>query len=112
MRRLVLACAACRLSPRGRRAQAELARLTKEGDVRKAWAATMGMLAPGPLRFPVRGLGWLAGRSFAVDDPSDMLITIAAEDSFDAEPDLHRVQRPPWCWEEPPIPGTRRIFSG
>ncbi len=34
----------------------------------------------------------LAG--FAVDDPSDMLITIAAEDSFDAEPGLARVQAP------------------
>jgi pimeloyl-ACP methyl ester carboxylesterase len=29
-----------------------------------------------------------------VDDPSDMLVTIAAEDSFDAEPWLGRVQAP------------------
>jgi hypothetical protein len=46
------------------------------------------------MRHPARGLGWLAGRSFAVNDPADMLITIAAEDSFDAEPDLHRVSAP------------------
>jgi pimeloyl-ACP methyl ester carboxylesterase len=94
VKRLVLASAACRLSPRGRHAQAELARLTREGNARRAWAVMMGTLAPSPVRYPARGLGWLIGGSFAVDDPSDMLITIAAENSFDAEPDLHRVQAP------------------
>ena len=92
VRRLVLAAAACRLSPRGREAQAELARMTSEGDVRRGWALMMETLAARPFRYPARGLGWLAGSSFAVDDPADMLITIAAEDGFDAEPDLHRVQ--------------------
>lgn len=92
VKRLVVASAACRLSPAGRRTQAEFARLTTEGDVRRAWANLTGMVAPGLLRPPLWGLGWLAGRSLAVDDPADMLITVAAEDSFDAEPGLHRVQ--------------------
>ena len=94
VRRLVLAPGACRLSPRGREAQAELARLTKEGDLRRAWAPIMEMLVTGPLRYPARGLGWLTGRSFSVDDPTDMLITIEAEDAFDAEADLRRVRAP------------------
>lgn len=94
VQRLVLAPAACRLSPQGRQAQAELARLTKKGEIRRGWALMMDMLAANYLRYPARGLGWLAGSSFAVDDPSDMLITIEAEDAFDAEPDLHRVQAP------------------
>lgn len=37
-RRLVLASAACRLSPTGRRVQGELARRTEAGDGRRAWA--------------------------------------------------------------------------
>ncbi|HLM22034.1 MAG TPA: alpha/beta hydrolase [Propionibacteriaceae bacterium] len=94
VKRLVLVAAACRLSPRGRQIQAEVARLTKDGDVRRAWALMMGTLAPGLLRYPARGLGWLAGRRFTAENPADMLITIAAEDAFDAEPDLHRVQAP------------------
>ncbi len=34
------------------------------------------------------------GRNFKVDDPSDMLIMIAAADPIDAEPDLSPVQAP------------------
>ena len=34
------------------------------------------------------------GSTFKVDDPSDMLTMIAAEDSFDVEPELSRVQAP------------------
>ena len=94
VRRLVLAPGACRLSPRGRQVQAELARLTKSGDLRRGWALMTGMLPAKTLRYPARGLGWLTGPSFAAEDPSDMLITIEAEDAFDAEPDLHRVQAP------------------
>lgn len=94
VRRLVLASAACRLSPYARQVQAEVARLTREGHPRRASAHMMETLAPGPLAYPARGLGWLAGGGFDVDDPTDMLVTISAEDSFDAEPDLHRVKAP------------------
>jgi pimeloyl-ACP methyl ester carboxylesterase len=94
VRRMVLTAAACRLSPHGRQMQAEVARLTKEGDERRASAVLTGELAPRPLAYPARGLGWLMGGVFAATDPSDMLITIAAEDSFDAEPELTRVQAP------------------
>jgi pimeloyl-ACP methyl ester carboxylesterase len=92
VRRLVLAAAACRLGPVGRDLQSRVASLISAGNERAAWGIVLAALAPRPLRYPARGLGWVAGRSFAVDDPSDMLVTIAAEDSFDAEPGLGRVQ--------------------
>jgi pimeloyl-ACP methyl ester carboxylesterase len=94
VRRLVLQAAACRLAPRGRHAQAEVARLTKEGDHRGAWAQMAAVGAPRALRNPARALAWLAGPSMSAEDPSDMLIVIAAEDGFDAEPDLSRVAAP------------------
>jgi pimeloyl-ACP methyl ester carboxylesterase len=90
--RMVVAAAACRLSEYGRRLQLEVARLTRDGDGRGASATVVGALAPRPLGPLGRGLGWLMGGSFAADDPSDMLTTIEAEDSFDAEPGLARVQ--------------------
>ena len=94
VQRMVVAAAACRLSDYGRWAQAELARLTKEGKSRQASAFLLGALAEPPLRRPAKGVGWLIGGSLAADDPDDMLHTIAAEDSFDVEPDLTRVQAP------------------
>jgi pimeloyl-ACP methyl ester carboxylesterase len=94
VRRLVIAAAACRLSPYGRRAQAELARLTRARDPRRAGALMAGLLAPGLAQYPARGLGWLAGPVLAVDDPSDLLATIAAEDAFDVEADLPKVTAP------------------
>jgi pimeloyl-ACP methyl ester carboxylesterase len=39
-------------------------------------------------------LGWLLGTSQRVEDPSDMLATVAAEDVFDAAPELHRITAP------------------
>lgn len=94
VRRLALQASACRLSPHGRHIQAELARLTKEGDHRRAWAQLAEAAAPRTLRYPARALAWLAGPSMSAGDPSDMLITIAAEDQFDAEPHLERVSAP------------------
>jgi len=94
VRRLVLAAAACRLGPDGRELQARLASLVREGNPRAAWGTALEALAPRPLGYAARGLGWMVGGAFAVDDPSDMLVTIAAEDSFDAEPGLGRVRAP------------------
>jgi len=94
VRRLVLQASACRLAPRGRHAQAELARLTNEGDHRRAWAQMAAVGAPRALRYPASALAWLAGPSMSAEDPSDMLIVIAAEDEFDAGPHLGRVAAP------------------
>jgi pimeloyl-ACP methyl ester carboxylesterase len=92
VRRLVVAAAACRLSPHGRQVQAEVGRLVEAGDRRSAVALLTETLAPRPLAYPARGVGWLVGGRFQAD--SDMVATIAAEDSFDVESDLHRVTAP------------------
>jgi pimeloyl-ACP methyl ester carboxylesterase len=94
VQRLVVSAAACTLSERGRRLQAEVLRLTEAGEHRAASALLMENLSRRPLRLPARGFGWLAGGMFATDDPADMLRTILAEDAFDVEPVLDRVQAP------------------
>jgi pimeloyl-ACP methyl ester carboxylesterase len=73
VRRLVLAAAACRLSPPGRLLLAEVARLVTAGDSRRASARAARALAPRPLRYPAGSLAWLAN-SLAVANPADMLI--------------------------------------
>lgn len=93
VRRLVLAAAACRLSPAGRAVMAEVARLTEAGDVRAAAAAMVAAGTPPRMRLFARPAGWVMGQ-FAPSDQSDMLVTIAAEDVFDAEPHLDRVTAP------------------
>ena len=93
IRRLVLAAAACRLSPSGRRLLAETARLVKAGDPRRASALVARALAPRPLRYLAGALSWLAD-SLAAGNPADMLITNAAAVAFDAGPELHRVLAP------------------
>ena len=93
VRRLVLAAAACRLSPAGHQLLAQVARLVKAGDSRQASALVARALAPRPLRCPAAALAWLAD-SLAAGNPADMLITNAAAAAFDAEPELHRVRAP------------------
>ena len=94
VRRMVVAAAACRLNPQALAVMTEVARLTEAGDGRRAMALLMETMAPGPLAYPARGMGWLAGSSFAGDDPSDQVVTIRAENAFDAEPRLHSIQAP------------------
>lgn len=91
VRRLVVVAAAYRLGPLGRELQAEPARLTRAGDAAAGWAKLMAAMAPAPLRGPIRPLARLVGRSMATADPSDMLVTLDAEDVFDVEADLPRV---------------------
>ena len=94
VRRLVVSAAACRLSEDGRRMQAEMARLTRAGDSRGVGSLLLGEMAPRPLALPARAVGWLAGRMFATEDPSDTLVVLAAEDSFDVEAGLGRLTAP------------------
>jgi pimeloyl-ACP methyl ester carboxylesterase len=95
VRRLVLAATACRLSPYGREVQRRFAKLIKDGRPRRAYAT----LGPALAATPAGGRGfaalmWLFGGSQRTDDPSDMLVTVAAEDAFDASPRLHRITAP------------------
>jgi pimeloyl-ACP methyl ester carboxylesterase len=95
VRRLVLAATACRLSPHGREVQRRFAELIEGGRPRRAYAAlgpALAATAAGGRAFAA--LMWLFGASQRVDDPSDMLVTVAAEDAFDASPELGRITAP------------------
>jgi pimeloyl-ACP methyl ester carboxylesterase len=95
VRRLVLAATACRLLPHGREVQRRFAELTTEGRPRRAYAAlgpTLAATAIGGRAFAA--LMWLFGASQRAEDPSDMLVTVAAEDTFDASSQLHRITAP------------------
>jgi pimeloyl-ACP methyl ester carboxylesterase len=93
VRRLVLAAAACRLSPSGRALMAEVARLTEAGDRRAATALVAGAATKPALGVLTRRAGWVMG-GFTPEDQSDMLAVIAAEDAFDVEQQLDRVTAP------------------
>jgi pimeloyl-ACP methyl ester carboxylesterase len=94
VRRLVVVAAAYRLGPRGRALQAEMARLIRAGEPREAWASMMTAMLPGRLRGPARPLSRLAAGPMIPDDPTDLLVTLDAEDAFDVEADLPRVTAP------------------
>lgn len=100
VRRLVLAATACRLSPHGREVQRRYAELIRQGRPRRAYAALGPALAAtvaGGRAFAA--LMWLVGGSQRVEDPSDMLVTVAVEDTFDVCPS---------CTASPPRPYGRR----
>lgn len=92
--RLVLGCAAMRLGPQGRRVQRTLADLTRAGRPRAAWAglasALTGTVVTRALMTPVL---WLGGGPTG-DAAADLLVTIEAEDAFDAEARLSEVRAP------------------
>lgn len=94
VRRMVVVASAYRLAPRGRALQAEMARLIRAGDPRTAWALLMTGMLPGPLRAPVGPLSKLAAGAWVPADPTDMLVTLDAEDAFDVGADLPRVTAP------------------
>lgn len=94
VRRMVLAGAACRFSPYGRKVNAEMARLTAAGNHRRAMAIAVGPMVSGPVRYPVRALAWAFAPLMARGDPADMLVLTEAENGFDAEPGLGRVTAP------------------
>jgi pimeloyl-ACP methyl ester carboxylesterase len=94
VRRLVVTASAYRLGPRGRWLQAEMASLTRARDGREAWAFMMTAQMPSPLRGPLRPLARRAVGSMVPDDPTDMLVTMDAEDVFDVEADLPRISAP------------------
>ena len=89
----MLAAAASRLSPSGRHLLAEVARLVKAGDSRRASALVAQALAPPLLRHPAGALA-LVVNPFVAGNPADMLITNAAVAAFDAEPELPRLRAP------------------
>ena len=94
VRRLVVISAAHRLGARGREVQAEMARLIRAGAPREAWAAVMTAMLPARVRGPARPVARLAVGPMARTDPTDVLVTIDAEDAFDVAADLPRLRAP------------------
>lgn len=92
--RLVLACAAARLSEEGRRRQQRMAELTLAGRPRAAWAQLGPVLAgTPPTRAAIGALLWVMGGP-GPTDAGDMLATIEAEDRFDVTRRLADVRAP------------------
>jgi pimeloyl-ACP methyl ester carboxylesterase len=92
VRALVVVASAYRLGPRGRELQQELARLTRAGDAAGGWAQLMAAMLPRPLRRPTLPRRMVG--SMAPDDPTDLLVTLDAEDAFDVGEQLHRISAP------------------
>jgi len=97
VRHLVVASSACRLGERGRDAQRRVAERARAGDVRGGYWELGRPLVTHPIGQKIAGgLMWALGPYVTGrhDDPSDMIVTIEAEDVFDATPDLHRISAP------------------
>jgi pimeloyl-ACP methyl ester carboxylesterase len=94
VRALVVVASAYRLGPRGRELQQELARRTRAGDGAGGWAQLMTALLPAPLQRPTQPLVRRMVGSMAPDDPTDLLVTLDAEDAFDVGEQLHRISAP------------------
>ena len=106
--RLVLLASAYRLSPYGRAVQRRLADGIAAGRPRRGWAVTGPALAATTAGgWLAAALMWLAGKRMNASDPSDLLITIDAEDHFDAAVDLPRIGAPTLV-----IGGDRDRFYG
>lgn len=94
VRALVVISSAYRLGPGGRQVQQELARLIRAGQGADGWAQLMTAMLPAPLRNPVKPAVRMMMRSMTPEDPTDLLVTLDAEDAFDVGDRLHRVSAP------------------
>lgn len=91
---MVVVASAYRLGPLGRQVQRDLARLTRAGDPAGGFAGLITAMLPAPLQGPLHPLARLMARSMASKDPSDMLVTLDAEDVFDVGEQLDRITAP------------------
>lgn len=93
--RLVIAAAACRLSEEGRGLQQELMLQIAANRPRAAGNVVGRMVAAGSLAGrAVGGVFWATNAVMHPKDPSDVLITLLAEDEFDVCDQLHRIAVP------------------
>jgi pimeloyl-ACP methyl ester carboxylesterase len=99
VRRLVIHSSAYRLSDEARRLQREVARLAQQGRRRQAAALLMGTVLPPSglkrrLLQPLIGLGaWLMSLT-SLQDLSDLVVTIEAEDEFNFRDRLAEIGAP------------------
>ena len=100
VRRLVLHSSAYGLSDEARRLQMRVAHLAQKRRWVKAYATMLGPLLPdrGVMKYLCRPIVWLAslllGLLAAPKDPSDLVITIEAEDNHDFKDRLGEIPAP------------------
>ena len=98
VRRLVLAGTACRLGPVARDAQRRHAQFAASGQYRHSLAALAPTITGHALVHRFAGAAmWLAaplGGMGPYWDPSDMIVTVEAEDAFDASDRLREISAP------------------
>ncbi len=98
VRRLVIHSSAYTLSDEAKRLQLRVRDLARERRWREAYAAVFGPMLPssGVMKYaasPVLWLGsWLAGWLAAPKDPSDVVVTIEAEDKHDFKQRLAEIK--------------------
>lgn len=92
VQRLAVVAAGGRLSDRGRAIQRSFGYLVLAGEHRTAWRLFgESLVATPPAKLAVASLLWMLGPTLSPSDPSDMLVTIDAEDRFDVMGRLERI---------------------
>ena len=94
VRALVVVASAYRLGRRGRQVQHDFARAIRAGDARGGGAQMIATMLPTPLQRPLMPLAHLMAGSMIPEDPSDLLVTLDAEDAFDVGDKLERIAAP------------------
>ena len=95
VRSLVVVAAAYRLGEEGRAMQDELARSVRAGDYAGGMAkVATELMLPSAVRRPARPLMRVLWGTMAPKDPTDLLVTLDAEDAFDVGDQLHRITAP------------------
>ena len=95
VRALVVVAAAYRLGPVGRQLQQDLAKAVRAGDYGGGMAkVATSMMLPPMLQRPARPVARFLWGTIAPRDPTDLLVTIAAEDAFDVGDQLHQITAP------------------
>jgi pimeloyl-ACP methyl ester carboxylesterase len=94
VRALVAISSAYRLGPAGRLVQQELAQSIRAGQGAEGWARLLTAMLPAQLQKPLKPAARMMTRSMTPDDPTDLLVTLDAEDAFDVGDQLHRISAP------------------
>ncbi|MFX0203958.1 MAG: alpha/beta fold hydrolase [Candidatus Hodarchaeota archaeon] len=96
VRRMVLAMTGYRLSEKGKKLQLLVGDLAREGKWRKAYSAIMDGVYPkgGIKKRFYKLLMWFFATFSAPSDPSDVLVTIEAEDKHNFKDQLSKVKVP------------------
>ena len=100
VRRLVIHSSAYTLSDTGKAVQTRTGHLARQRQWRAAYAVTLGLTLPGngAMKYIARPVVWLgsllAGSLGAPEDPSDLVVTIEAEDKHDFKDRLAEITAP------------------